>query len=225
VRNTLTSKNTTPINYCKSLDKLKILTFWQIIKDKNILLLDFDYSDGKKYTETQLLEIEETWLNLYDEYYVLLDDSRTRFKMNKSFDELQTRDKINQVKYNYDFLISLSNYVGSIPNEDISKYEQETYKRLKLIDKRIKPLYFEGVKANLENLDKVMKSLINRYNIDHKESQNEIQKEIDNIYDVVANAESWLERSIPIDEMVTSHWVAIQKQIKQKQKAQQKNGK
>lgn len=219
----LTSRNIKPINYYKSLDKLKILTFWQIIKDKNILLLDFDYVEDKKYSKEQLKELEDTWLRLYDEYYILLNDSKSKYKMNKTFDELKTRDKINQIKYNYDFLISLKNYIGLIPDKDISKYEQETYKRLKLIDNRIKPLFFDGIDANLNNLDKVIKSMINRYNIDHKESQKEIQKEIDNVYDVVANAEQWLERSIPITDMVVSHWIAIQNQIKLKQKAQ--NGK
>ena len=221
----LTFRNIKPINYYKSLDKLKILTFWQIIKDKNIFLLDLDYVENKKYSKEQIIDIEQTWLRLYDEYYVLLDDSKSRAKMNKTFDELKTRDKINQVKYNYDFLISLKNYIGVLSDEDIAKYEQETYARLKLIDKRIKPLYFDGIDANLKNLDKVIKAMINRYNIDHKESQKEIQKEIDNVYDVVANAESWLERNLNINDMVVSHWIALQNQIKQKQKAQQKNGK
>jgi len=219
-------RNIKPINYYKSLDKLKILTFWQIIKDKNILLLDVDYSDSKKYSKKQLNELEELWLRLYDEYYILLDDSKSKFKMDKTFEELKLRDKINQIKHNYDFLNKdLRSLIGLIPDEDIVKYEQETYARLKLIDKRIKPLYFDGINANLKNLDRVMKSMINRYNIDHKESLKEVEKEIQNVYDVVANAESWLERSIPIDDMVTSHWIAIQNQIKQKQKAQQKNGK
>lgn len=100
----LTSRNIKPINYYKSLDKLKILTFWQIIKDKNILLLDFDYVEDKKYSKEQLKELEDTWLRLYDEYYILLNDSKSKYKMNKTFDELKTRDKINQIKYNYDFL-------------------------------------------------------------------------------------------------------------------------
>ena len=236
----LTFRNTT-LNYYKSLDKLKILTFWNIIKDKNICLLDVDYKENKKYSKNQLAEIENTWLELYDEYYVLLDDSKSRHTMSKSFDELKVRDKINQIKYNYDFLISLKTQTNNVnylyKSQSISKEtfemsidsyiqkEQETYKRLKLIDKRIKPLYFDGIDANLKNLDKVLKSLINRYNIDHKENQKQIEKEIKNVYDVVANAESWLERSIPISDMVVSHWIAIQNQIKQKQKAQQKNGK
>ena len=225
MRNTLISKNTKPINHFESLDKLKILTFWNIIKHKNILLLDVDYDENKKYKSSQVEEINNTWLRLYDEYYVLLDDSKSRFKMGKSFDELKQRDKIGQVKNNYDFLVTLKKYVGIIPNEDISKYEQETYRNVVKIDKRIKPLFFEGIDTNISNLDKVLKSLINRYNADNKKNEQEVNKQIQNVYDVVASAESWLERSIPIDDMVVSHWVAIEKQINNKQKAQQKNGK
>ena len=62
----LISRNIELIN---SLDTLKILRFWQIIKEKNVLLLDLDHKEGKKYTKDQLEEIESTWLKLYDEYF------------------------------------------------------------------------------------------------------------------------------------------------------------
>lgn len=216
----LTLKNI--IKYHKSLDTLKILTFWDIIKYKNMFLLDVDYKENKQYTKSHLKELEDTWLKLYDEYYIMLNDSQSKHKMNKTFDELKIRDKINQIKYNYDFLVSLLKYADDI---DTTKYEQETYKRLKVIDERIKPKYFEGIEANLKNLDRVIKALVNKYNLEHKENVKTVQKEIDNVYEVVASAESWLERSLPINEMVVSHWIAIQKQIKLKQKSQQKHGK
>lgn len=215
----LTYRNTKPINYYKSLDKLKILTFWQIIKEKNILLLDFDYEDGKKYSQDQLQEIEQTWLRLYDEYYVLLDDSQSKHKMDKTFNELKLRDKINQIKNNYDFLVTLKGYIGLLPDNDISKYEQETYNTIIKIDKRIKPKLFDGIDVNLNILDRVLKSLINKYNFEHKTNAKEVEKEIENVYDVVANAESWLERSIPIDDIVVTRWISYQKQVRDKQKA------
>lgn len=221
----LTFRNTKPIKHYKSLDKLKILTYWQIIKDKNILLLDFDYFDNKKYTKEQTHELEQTWLRLYDEYYILSDNSKSKHKMDQTFDEIKQRDKINQIKNNYDFLVMLQEYVDVLPESDIAKYEQETYRNVVRIDKRIKPLFFKGIEANLKNLDKVLKSLINRYNVDNQTNEKEVSKEILNVYDVVASAESWLERSLNIDEMVVSRWISYEKQIKDKQKAQKKNGK
>ena len=130
--------------------------------------------------------------------FVLLDDGKSKHKMDKTFNELKLRDKITQIKDNYDFLVTLKSYEGHLPIEDIARYEQETYNTIKLIDKRIKPKLFEGIDANLINLDKVLKSFINKYNNDHKDNAKEIEKEISNIYDVVANAESWMERNLNI---------------------------
>lgn len=190
------------------------------------MLLDIDYKEKKKYSKKQQELLNDTWLELYDEYFVLTDDAKSKNKMDETYNELSLRSKINQIKDNYDFLISLRQQIGLLPNEYINDYEQKTYNRLKLIDKRIKPLYFDGIDVNLKNLDKVLKSLINRYNIEHKQNNQEIQKEIQNVYDVVANAESWLDgRFLPIDQIVVTRWVSYQKQIRQKQKAQKKNGK
>ena len=54
----------------KSLDTLKILTFWDIIKKDNALLLDVEYFEGKKYKKAELNLISSTWALLYDEYFV-----------------------------------------------------------------------------------------------------------------------------------------------------------
>ena len=224
----LTFQSTTQIKYAKSLDNLKILTFWDIIKTKNLFLLDFDYNDSKEYSKKQSKEMVNTWSTLYDEYYVLTEDPTSRAKMSKTFDELKLRTKINQVKNNYEFLLQLLEFRGDFLEEDFKKYEQETYARLIIVERKIKPLYLDGVEANLNMLDKVLKALVNKYNQEHKEEVDklkQVDKEISNVYDVVASAESWLERNLDINTMVVSHWVALQKQIKNKQKAQQKNGK
>lgn len=218
----LTYRKSNKLHLYTSLDTLKILTFWKIIKDKNILLLDFDYFDGKKYNEAQKNEIEQLWFRLYDEYFILLDDSKSRFELSKSFDELKVRDKINQIKNNYDTLVYLHKFASVLDDKDRIKYEQEIYSILKKIEPKIKPMYFGGIEANLVNLDKVIKSLINQYNLNHKQNNDKIDKEIKNVYEVVANAESWLERNLNINDMVVSHWIAIRNQISQKQKAQQK---
>ena len=60
----LTFQSTTQIKYAKSLDNLKILTFWDIIKTKNLFLLDFDYNDSKEYSKKQSKEMVNTWSTL-----------------------------------------------------------------------------------------------------------------------------------------------------------------
>jgi hypothetical protein len=208
-----------------SLDTLRILDFWQITKDKNVCLLDKNYSKTKKYTKNEVKICEDLWLKLFDDYYKLRDNKDSKSNLIKSFDELKLREKITQINNAIDFLESLKKQIGFISNDDIIKYEQECYAMLKKIDKRIKPLFFEGIDANIVNLGKVLKSFINKYNIAFKEKEKVVKKEVKNVYDIVANAESWLERNLDVENMTVSRWIAYEKQIADKQKAQQKNGK
>lgn len=216
---------TDKLHLYKSLDSLKILTFWRIIKEKNACLLDFDYKEGKKYTVAQQKEIEDTWLRLYDEYFVLRDNSKNKMQLIKSFDELNLREKITQIKNNAEFLNSLKGYVGLVPDEYLESYEQQIYKVVKKIEPKINLKLFEGVDVNLKILERVLSSYINRYNQEHKQREKVVEKEVDNVYEVVASAESWLNRSLNIDDMVTSHWIAIEKQVENKQKAEKKRNK
>jgi hypothetical protein len=208
-----------------SLDNLKILTFWEITREKNAMLLDKNYSKTKKYTKNEVKICEDLWLKLFDDYYKLRDNNDSKSNLIKSFDELKLREKINQINNTIDFLETLKKQIGFISNEDVIKYEQECYAMLKKIDNRIKPLFFEGIDANIVNLGKVLKSFINKYNIAFKEKEKVVKKEVKNVYDIVANAESWLERNLDVENMTVSRWIAYEKQILQKQKAQQKNGK
>lgn len=200
------------------MDELPILRYWKIIKNQNIYLLDKDYFEGKVYDNKKQKEINEIWERLYDEYFSLTDDTSSKAKLKKVFEDFKLKNKIKQVKDNIDFLEILKQYQGV----DTIEFEQHTYKRIELIDSRIKCKPFED---NIPYLKKVINSLINTYNLTVKDNSEEVLKQIGNVYEVVANAESWLDRNLDVNNMVTSHWIAIEKQVKQKQKAQQNNGK
>lgn len=204
----------------QSLDTLKILTFWKITKDKDVRLLDVNFKDGKKYTKKEIEALETLWLRLFDEYFTLRDRQDSKRNLIKSFDELKLREKINQVKNAIEFLETLKNQIGFISNDDIIKYEQECYNNLKKIDSRIKPLFFDGIDANLVNLSKVLKSFINKYNVAFKEQEKVIKIEVSNVYDIVASVESWLDRNLDVDNMSVTRWLAYEKQVEQKQKSQ-----
>lgn len=210
------------LKYYNSLDKLKILTFWDILKEKNPFLLDMEYYEGKKYTKKQENEINDIWLDLYDEFFIKMDNSKSRVDLSKSFDELILRHKINKIVRFAEVLQLIKENIDYIPLESLSQYEQEIYDKLVKFDKKIKPKYFDGIDVNLKNLDKVLKSYINKYNQDYKKDVKDT-KELD-IYDVVVNAESWLDgKNLDIENMVASKWISYMKQINRKKKAQDKN--
>lgn len=219
-------KRTKKLKCYTSLDTLKILTFWTIIKDNNYLLLDKNYTPDTTYTPKQHQQLSTLWLELYDAYFLLTNDAKTKRDLDLKFKELSIISKITELKNNYDYLLKLKEYNGILPVKTSVQLEQDTYQRITLIDKRLKPKPFAGLDANLKRIEKFILALTNSYNQIQASLKKIPNQQIENIYKVVANAESWLERNININTMVVSHWVALQQQIQQKQQAQkQQHGK
>jgi hypothetical protein len=205
-----------------SLDTLKILLFWRIMQEKTPFLLDINYKEGKKYNDVEVKIIEETWLSLYDKYWILRDNKQSQSSLDKGIKELELIKKIKSVDEVLNALIHLHNNKSIISEDVFMKVEQEYYSTLKIIDKRIKPKLFEGVGVNINNIQRVLNSLQNTYNQEFKKPETKtIKKEINNVFEVVANTESWLDRSLFIDTIVVSQWIAYEKQVETKQKAQQ----
>ncbi|MCP4052483.1 MAG: hypothetical protein GY739_05325, partial [Mesoflavibacter sp.] len=175
-----------------SLDTLKILTFWKILKDRNIMMLDFDYYDGKKYSKEQEVDIAHLWERLYDEYYLLRNHKKSIQKLDSGFKELMLQDKINNVALNHDFLVNLLSYSQYLGKDETLRLEQKCYSIITTIDKRIKVKYFEGIQVNIDNLKRVLKSLQNTYNLNYAKQDAIVKDEIKNVYEVVANMEQWL---------------------------------
>ena len=201
-----------------SLDTLKILTFWNIIKENNIFLIDKDYIEGKTYTKAEAEKVDAKWNELYDEYYELSNDVLIKSDLDKRFKYLKLSSKIKELRNNYEYLIKVYTNIKHIGMINAVKFENEAYKRIKLIEKRIR--FTDDIQANLKAVERVILALTNQLNqIDLKEAS---KKGINNVYEVVANAESWIGRNLDIENMVVSHWLAIQKQVKQKQNAQKK---
>ena len=169
-------QSTRKLNLYRSLDTLKILTFWKMIKEKRILYLDFDYFDGKKYTDDEINEMEQLWNRLYDEYYILNDDSKSKAQVDKTFKELYNLDLINIIKMNCDFLQRLKQGIGLVPDEMITQKEQEVYSIIKRLDKRIKIKHFDGIDENIKYLSKYINALLNSYNQDVANNKKTVEK-------------------------------------------------
>lgn len=212
------------LNLYNSLDNIKILMFWDILKTKNITLLDKDYKENKTYSTKQEQQIESVWLKLYDEYFVMRNDSKSKRDLSEGFEELKLKDTIISIKDCYNLLVILIKNADVLEESEILKREYEIYKTIKIIYPQAKIKLFDGVEPNLNYLKRLLNSLENKYNLNYKKQEKLIKKEINNVYLVVSSIESWLERSLPIDRVVVSQWLAYEKQVKDKQKAQ-KNGK
>lgn len=206
----------------KSLDTLKILTFWDIIKNDNAFMLDVEYFEGKKYKKHEANEVLSNWSLLYDEYFVLRNDSLSKRELEKGFESNELKIKIIAINSAIESFGVLRRVQNDLSSDIIYEKRKEMYESLQQINNRIKFNHFSSISEDIEYLTKFYNALQNKYNLNYKPKKVIEDNQIKNVYEVVANAESWLERQIPINDMVVSHWLALEKQVISKQK---QNGK
>lgn len=212
------------INYYKSLDKLKILLFWDILKTGNVCLLDIDYYDGKRYNQDVKHELTKEWERLYDEYFLLRNDTKSKAELNKGFDGVKLLTQINLVQSHLNLFRELYILEGHLRQDEVYKKRMDLYKTLKDTYSGTKPQLFNSVDLDIEYVGKLHRGLQNSYNLNYKPLDKVYDEQVQNVYDVLANVESWLERSLPIDDITVSRWLAYENQVIKKQIAQS-NGK
>jgi len=209
-----------------SLDKLKIILFWEILKEHNYYLLDVNYSKDKKYNDAESEKIVNIWYQLYDDYYKLKNDQKAKLFLSKAINEMKLRVKIDNIESTANFLIDLENHYKEIlEDEQFYEYEVQLYGLIKELEPKIKFRYFDGIPANIKTIQSVINALTTQLTLMQKKSEKVIEEEVQNVYKVVARVEQILERSIPnINEISVMQWLAYEEIANEKIKSI-KNGK
>lgn len=209
-----------------SLDKLKIILFWEILKEHNYYLLDINYSKDKKYNDAESEKIVNIWYQLYDDYYKLKNDQKAKLFLSKAINEMKLKVKIDNIVSTANFLIDLENHYKEIlEDEQFYEYEVQLYGLIKELEPKIKFRYFDGIPANIKTIQSVVNALTTQLTLMQKKSEKVIEEEVQNVYKVVARVEQILERSIPnINEISIMQWLAYEEIANEKIKSI-KNGK
>ena len=209
-----------------SLDKLKIILFWEILKEHNYYLLDVNYSKDKKYNDAESEKIVNIWYQLYDDYYKLKNDQKAKLFLSKAINEMKLKVKIDNIVSTANFLIDLENhYKDILEDEQFYEYEVQLYGLIKELEPKIKFRYFDGIPANIKTIQSVVNALTTQLTLMQKKSEKVIEEEVQNVYKVVARVEQILERSIPnINEISVMQWLAYEEIANEKIKSV-KNGK
>ncbi len=216
------------INLFSGLDKLRIILFWEILKEKNPLLLDANFKPENKYTKEEESFIVNTWERLYDEFFEYKNDSKGRLLLKETEDEMRLLFKINLLVDLRNHLEQLFYNIESIEVKNFEELKFSAFEIIKKIEKKIKLTVFVDIPEAINILDRVLNSLQNSYSIKTKRNNQEIDKQIQNVYSVVAKVESVLERSIPnIDTISVLQWIAYENSAKEKINSQKdlRNGK
>lgn len=219
-------KNTKKLHLYKSLDKLKILTFWKILETQNACLLDFDWNENKKYSPEDQYEIEQTFIRLYDEFYLLRDNNQHKHEIDKGFDELQIDGQILNIYQNKEALIKFNDFKGLVPDEFINENAELIYKRLKGlqgIGSKIKVSSSKTIEENITMLDRVLNSLENTKNLNKGKRKKAIEQEKKNVFEIVGFVEAELNRNLPINDIVCSQWIVYENQALERLKQRKRD--
>lgn len=209
----------------KSLDRLKILKFWEILKTHNHLLLDEGYSETKKYTEEQKAYIDSVWSDLYDDYFKLKKDARSQQFLNSKKDETMLVYKMELFVEMQSLMIKVENIRSMMHPEKYDDIKKGLYRSIQVIH--------EGLRVPLEMLDairfldKVISSLANKYKITYKKNDNKVEQEVQNVYRVIADVGLTLGMQLNVNDMYVTEWIAYERtaiEISNDRKKQKHNG-
>jgi hypothetical protein len=191
------------------LDDVLILDFWKVLKSGDYTLIGLT---------------EDEWSDLYDAYFLQKNDSRSKQFLKSMKDEAVLVFKMHLAIENYNFLLFVVNQKPFFLN----LYEQRLKEIYTLIEKTLKVKMQESQPEtyNLKTIERVISALRNKYNIEQTNKAKQANKEIDNVYKVVASVSRILEMQLNVKEMTVSEWLAYEEVAKEKvqQQKQTKNG-
>lgn len=204
----------------QNIRELKILTFWEILRTDNHSLLDKDYDGSYKHTKKELEKLEEAWLDISDEYFLVKNDDRAKIYIKKRKDEVLLLKKIGMYAENLQILDQLLQRLGEIDRLQLARMVNECYQMAKKIEPRTKIKTNSTLEYNLKTMDSMLAGLINKHKFKYGQRRKAQKKELSNTYDMVAAVEGHLERSLPnIETMVVAQWIAYEKSAKRKLEA------
>lgn len=208
-----------------SLDKLKFVLFWEILKTRNPLLLDIDYNEKKTYTEEEQKYIVDIWSDLYDKFHQVKNDQKTKNILNSAMTEIKLKHKINTLISNYNFLLELEKYKEFVPFDDYIAKQKELLTLFSKIEPRIKIKLMLDLETNLKSVKSVINALDTQLKLKKDKIEEKANEQIESVYKLVVRVEQILERSIPnINEISVSQWIEYEK-IAQEKISSYKNGK
>lgn len=206
-------------NIVRSLDKLQILRFWEILKANNPMLLDIDYMPDKKYTDEERKYIVEVWEIMWDSYYQLKNDGKSKLVLKQSYDLMMLSFRIKLLNDTLRFLQWHLELVDILPEESRIKQEQEIYGLFKTIEPDMPLKVFDGAQVNIEIVNKRVSALQNKHNRLSAENEKKVEQQVDNVFSVIAKVSRITQMQLNAHNMVVTEWLAYEQQAKEIQRS------
>lgn len=215
-------KNLKNISIYQNLSQINIELWNELLSTQNIYLLDKEYKDKKQYSKEVTKLITEKFENLYDEYFLQLNNSFAKANLKETQEKVQLSAKIMILTDCVNSLSSIKrNY--KVINNPIEK-EQKIYDCVKIISKYVKFDKFATIDENIDVIVKIIQSNELTYKRKFSDEKNDNLAVNYTFEKQVVDVEQVLGRSIDISNTNVLKWIGYINLAKDISKKRQENG-
>jgi hypothetical protein len=207
-------------NIIQSLDNLKILVFWEILKSKNPKLLDLNYMPDKEYTAEEEEFIVHTWELLYDSYYQLKQDSKSKFVLDKQFNVMMLEFKISQFRHYMSLWQQLESLKTILDSKTYAEYLNVLIRGFNSVDPTLNLSILDDMNLVVKKIERRLFAMQSKHKRTAEESKKEVEKQVNNVFTVIARVSRITELRLNAHDMVVTEWLAYEQEAKNILKAQ-----
>lgn len=193
------------ISIFQNLSQINIELWNEILNTQNIYLLHKDYDVNTKYTKAENIALNSKFIDLYDDYFVKLDNSYAKNNLKETQEKIQLSAKIMILSDCINTLASIKrNY--SVLKDPIKK-ENEVYDCVKIISKHIKFDKFNTIDENIAIIQKLIVSNETTYKRKFGENDKEFEQKTYTFEKQVVDVEQVLGHAIDTSKTNVLKWI------------------
>lgn len=216
------SVNQVNISIFQNLSQINIELWNEILTTQNIFLLDKNNSNDSKYSKAENNALNSKFIELYDDYFVKLDNQFAKNNLKETQEKIQLSAKIMILTDCINTLASIKrNY--SVIKEPIKK-ENEIYDCVKIISKYIKFDRFNTIDENIAIIQKLIVSNETTYKRKFGENDKEFEQKTYTFEKQVVDVEQVLGHAIDTSKVNVLKWIGYINLAQEISKKRAENG-
>ena len=210
------------ISIFQNLSQINVELWNEILNTQNIYLLHKDYDVNIKYNKSENIALNSKFIELYDDYFVKLDNSYAKNNLKETQEKIQLSAKIMILSDCINTLYSIKrNY--SVLKEPIKK-ENEVYDCVKIISKYIKFNKFNTIDENIAIIQKLIISNETTYKRKFGENDKEFEQKTYTFEKQVVDVEQVLGHAIDTTKINVLKWIGYINLAQEISKKRAENG-
>lgn len=210
------------ISIFQNLSQINIELWNEVLNTQNIYLLHKNYDINTKYSKEENNTLNSKFIELYDDYFVKLNNQFAKNNLKETQEKIQLSAKIMILTDCINTLASIKrNYL--VIKEPIKK-ENEIYDCVKIISKYIKFDRFNTIDENIAIIQKLIVSNETTYKRKFGENDKEFEQKTYTFEKQVVDVEQVLGHSIDTSKVNVLKWIGYINLAQEISKKRAENG-